>query len=144
MPRSSSKAVARASGELDDLLLGRLDDMRAELDQYRRDGLSEKNMALFREVLSGNIWAEVVNLPAALLKQARALKDHAPIKAAVLAQIGVAIAILAIAPVRLSNLVRTRLDENLIKPGGIDNPYWLVFPDYDVKNRVPSFSSTRF
>jgi integrase len=130
-------AVARASGELDDLLLERLDDMRAGLDQYRRDGLSEKNRALIREVLSGNIWAEVVNLPAALLKQARGLKDHAPVKAAVLAQIAVAIAILTFAPVRLINLVRTRLDENLIKPGGIDNPYWLVFPDYDVKNRVP-------
>jgi len=130
-------AVARASGELDDLLLDRLDDMRAELDQYRRDGLSEKNMALIREVLSGNVWGEVVNLPAALLKQARGLKDHAPVKAGVLAQIGVAIAILTFAPVRLSNLVRTHLDENLIKPGGIDNPYWLVFPDYDVKNRVP-------
>jgi integrase len=96
-----------------------------------------RRTCLFREVLSGNIWAEVVNLPAALLKQGRALKGHAPIKAAVLAQIGAAIAILAFAPVRLSNLVRARLDENLIKPGGIDNPYWLVFPDYDVKNRVP-------
>ena len=28
------------------------------------------------------------------------------------------------------------LDQNLIKPGGLNTPYWLVFPNYDVKNRV--------
>jgi integrase len=128
--------AARASGELDELLLERLDDMRAELDEYRRDGLSEKNKALIREVLSANVWAEMENLPAELLKQARALNYHAPVKAAVLAQIGVTIAILTFAPVRLGNLVRIRLGENLIKPGGIDKPYWLVFADYDVKNRL--------
>jgi len=66
----------------------------------------------------------------------RSLRDHAPIKAAVTAQIAIAIAILVVAPVRLGNLISIRLDENLIKPGGLDSPYWLVFPDYDVKNRV--------
>jgi hypothetical protein len=41
--------------------------------------------------------------------------------------------------------VRTRLDDNLTKQGGIDKPYWLVFPDYDVKNGCrSSFLSTRF
>ena len=28
------------------------------------------------------------------------------------------------------------LGQNLIKPGGLHSPYWLVFPNYDVKNRV--------
>ena len=32
-----------------------------------------------------------------------------------------------------------RLGENLIKPGiKPEDPYWLVFPHYDVKNRVSS------
>jgi integrase len=57
------------------------------------------------------------------------------VKAGLLAQIAVAVAILTVAPIRLGNLVRTRLDETLTKPGGIDEPYWLVFPHYDVKNR---------
>src|SRR5262249_48596770 len=39
-------------------------------------------------------------------------------------------------PIRLSNLVGIELGQNLIKPGGLNTPYWLVFPDYDVKNRV--------
>jgi integrase len=33
-------------------------------------------------------------------------------------------------------LIQIRLDENLIKPGKLDDPYWLVFPYYDVKNRL--------
>jgi integrase len=38
--------------------------------------------------------------------------------------------------VRIANLAATRLDFNLIKPDGPGSNYWLVFPDYDVKNRV--------
>jgi integrase len=38
--------------------------------------------------------------------------------------------------VRLANLTTIRLGMNLIKPDGPDSDYWLVFPDYDVKNRV--------
>jgi integrase len=38
--------------------------------------------------------------------------------------------------VRLKNLIEISLEENLIRPAGPDHPYWLVFPDYDVKNRV--------
>jgi integrase len=32
--------------------------------------------------------------------------------------------------------VSIELDKNLIKPGGPTSPFWLVFPHYDVKNRV--------
>ena len=78
----------------------------------------------------------MVSLPKALMQQARSAKDHAPIKAAVMAQHAVAIAIETFAPVRLRNLISIELDKNLIKPGGLETPYWLVFPDYDVKNHV--------
>ena len=63
-------------------------------------------------------------------------QQHAPVRAAVMAQIAVAIAVLAVAPVRLANLTAIRLGTNLIKPGGREKNYWLAFPDYDVKNRV--------
>jgi len=78
----------------------------------------------------------VVQLPRALMEEARLDRHTAPMKAAVNASIAVAIAILSIAPVRLGNLIKIKLEENLIKPGGIDGPYWLVFPKEDVKNRV--------
>jgi integrase len=61
---------------------------------------------------------------------------QAPVKAAVTAQLATAIAILTFDPVRLGNLIQIRLGENLIKPGKLEDPYWLVFPHYDVKNRV--------
>ena len=78
-----------------------------------------------------------MNLPWALLRKAELLVEHAPVKAAVTAQIAVAIAILSVAPVRIGNLGSIRLGENLIRPGGIESPYWLVFADYDVKNHIP-------
>jgi integrase len=129
-------AIARLHGCLSAEDLGRLDDMRAELEQYRHGGLTQKNLALIRQVLTAEVWSEVVNLPEALMRQARALRDQAPTKAAVTAQIAVAIAILIVSPVRVGNLASIRLGENLIRPGGSQSPYWLVFPLYDVKNRL--------
>jgi integrase len=88
-------------------------------------------------VLNPKIWTSIVNLPETLMREARQSEEHAPVKAATTAQIAVAIAILTAAPIRLGNLGRIRLGENLIKPAGLDQPYWLVFADYDVKNNVP-------
>lgn len=128
--------MARETGCLDKAALERLDDMRAALEQHRREGLTPKNLQLIRQVLTDGVWSEVVSLPNVLMQQARLAKDHAPIKAAVSAQLAVAIGIETFAPIRLRNLIRTELAKNLIKPGGLNTPYWLVFPHYDVKNRV--------
>jgi integrase len=128
-------SLARQTG-LDEAAIERLDDIRASLEEHRHGGLTGKNLALIRQVLTEGIWSEVVSLPNALMRQARADQAHAPVKAAVTAQIAVAIAILCFAPIRLSNLVSIELDKNLIKPGGPDSPFWLIFPHYDVKNRV--------
>jgi integrase len=128
--------VARETGCLDQAAVERLDEIRATLEQYRHSGLTEKNLKLVRLVLTEGIWSEVISLPNILMHQARHAKDHAPVKAALTAQLAVAVALLTFAPVRLSNLVAIDLGENLIKPGGLNSPYWLVFPHYDVKNRV--------
>jgi hypothetical protein len=128
--------VARTLGWLDAKGLERLDDMRSNLEQYRHDGMTPKNLQLIRQVLNKEVWGRVVNCPKPLMQRARSLKDQAPLKAAVTAQIAVAISILTVAPIRASNLTGIRLDENLIKPSGPQTPYWLVFPHYDVKNRV--------
>ena len=128
-------SLAKQMG-LDEASIERLDDIRAVLEDHRHGGLTGKNLKLIRQVLTEGIWSEVVSLPNALMRQARADQAHAPVKAAVTAQLAVAIAILSIAPVRLTNLVSIELDRNLIKPGGPDSPFWLVFPHYDVKNRV--------
>src|SRR6266478_2178225 len=121
---------------LDEAAIERLDDIRASLEEHRHGGLTGKNLKLIRQVLTEGIWREVVSLPNVLMRQARADQAHAPVKAAVTAQLAVAIAILCFAPVRLTNLVSIELDKNLIKPGGPTSPFWLVYPHYDVKNRV--------
>jgi integrase len=128
-------SLAKQTG-LDEGAIARLDDIRAALEEHRHGGLTGKNLTLIRQVLTEGIWNEVVSLPNALMRQARADQAHAPVKAAVTAQLAVAIAILSFAPVRLTNLVSIELEKNLIKPGGPASPFWLVFPHYDVKNRV--------
>ena len=127
--------LARQLG-LDPDAIERLDEFRASLEEYRHGGLTGKNLALIRQVLSPGIWSEVVSLPNVLMRQARTEQAHAPVKAAVTAQLAVAIAILSFAPVRLTNLVSIELEKNLIKPGGPTSPFWLTFPHFDVKNRV--------
>jgi integrase len=132
---SKMLALARHAG-LDHAAIEDLEDIRAALEEYRRGGLTDKNQAVVRKVLTPGVWKSVVNLPAQLMREARADLPHAPIKAALAAQIAVAIAILSFAPVRLTNLVSIKIDENLIKPSGPHSPFWLTFPHHDVKSRV--------
>lgn len=113
----------------------RLEEIRADLETYRRSDLTEKNLALVRGVLAKGVWSRVVALPGQAMARARGLA-HSPVKAALSAQIAVAIAILVFAPIRLGNLTRIRIGETLIRPEGPAGPWRLIFPDYDVKNRV--------
>jgi integrase len=128
--------IARETKCIDDAACARLDEMRRDLEDRRRGGLTDKNTALIRQVLTPGVWNRVVQLPQNMMSTARSQRSSAPLRAAVTAQLAVAIAILTVAPVRLANLVAIRLGTNLIKPGGPDSNYWLTFPDYDVKNRV--------
>lgn len=128
-------AVARSIG-LDAGSLAQLDEIRAKLEKHRQEGLTPKNMDLVRKVLNRDVWGRVVNYPTQLMKEARGRKEHSPMRAAVMAEVAVAVAIETVAPVRASNLAAIRLDVNLIRPGGLGSNYVLVFPHYDVKNRV--------
>jgi len=129
-------SIARETGCLDEAGCEELQGMWEAMEGHRRRGLSDKNIDLIRKVLTDGVWDRVVNLPRKLMREARSKLDHAPNRAAVLGQMAVAIAILTVAPIRLINLTSIRLDHNLIKPGGPESNYRLVFPDYDVKNRV--------
>jgi len=128
-------AIAKETKCVDDDACERLDQMRRDLEEHRQEGMIEKNTAMIRQVLTPGVWKRVVKLPLAMMEEARR-QQHAPVRAAVAAQIAVAIGIETVAPVRLANLTAIRLGINLIKPGGPNSNYWLVFPDHDVKNRV--------
>ena len=129
-------AIAKETKCLNERDCEHLHGMWRRLDQERPpEGLTEKNLAFLRKVLSPGVWGRVVKLPFAMMEEARRQR-HAPIRAAVIAQKAVAIAILAVAPVRLANLTSIRLRTNLTKPDGQHSNYWLHFTPEDTKNNV--------
>jgi len=134
----SSKLLALARSEtLSEVDIERLYEIRLSLEQYRSSGLTEKNRKLIRQIAHGDVWREVVRLPQKLMREAWINAKAKPYRAAVTAQLAIAILILIRAPVRMQNLASICIGINLIRPGGHGAPYMLVFPDYDVKNGVP-------
>jgi hypothetical protein len=129
-------AIAKETKCLDDAACERLNEMWQDLEQHRQGGLTDKNSVLIRQALTSGVWRRLVQLPLAMMATARAQQANQSVRAAVTAQLAVAIAILTFAPVRLANLTTIKIGFNLIKQGGPNSNYWLVFPHYDVKNRV--------
>ncbi|QRM33575.1 site-specific integrase [Microvirga sp. VF16] len=91
---------------------------------------------MIRAVKSTNVWTHVCHLPQQLMAEARRQRTTSPHKAAVKAQIAAAIAILTMAPVRIGNLIATRLDQHLFKMGGPKGLFWLQYEPHEVKNHV--------
>jgi hypothetical protein len=131
------EAIARQTACLGADELTQLGDLRYAMEQHREEGMTEKNLAVVRAVLTPGVWGRFARLPEQMMEQARAMRSSMPVRAALLAQTAVAMGILLVAPVRLGNLAAIRLDVNLIKPGGPESDYWLRFPKFDVKNKQP-------
>jgi hypothetical protein len=129
-------AIAKETERLNEKECEQLQGLWRRLNEQRPpEGLTEKNLAFLRKVLTPGVWGRVVKLPLAMMEEARR-RRHAPVRAAVIAQKAVAIAIEAVAPVRLANLASIRLGTNLTKPDGPNSNYWLHFTPEDVKNNV--------
>lgn len=134
----ASKLLALARSEtLSEVEIEQLEEIRIALEQYRSTGLTEKNRRLIRQIAQSDLWREVVRLPQRLMAEARINSKTKPYRAAITAQLAIAILILIRAPVRMQNLASIRIGINLIRTGGPRTPHMLVFPDYDVKNGVP-------
>jgi hypothetical protein len=129
-------AIAKETKCLNESDCEKLHGMWRRLNEERPpEGLTEKNLTFLRMVLTPGVWGRIVRLPFAMMEEARRQR-HAPIRAAVIAQKAVAIAIEAVAPVRLANLASIRLGTNLSKPGGPNSNYWLHFTPENTKNNV--------
>ncbi|MGE3246108.1 MAG: tyrosine-type recombinase/integrase [Beijerinckiaceae bacterium] len=128
-------AIARETACLGEAEIRVLADMRRQLDTYSRRGLTQKNLKTIREIADPANYRLILQLPGRLKQEARDALHHAPVKAAISAQIGAAIGILCRAPIRLQNLAAIKVGENLVRYGR-QSRYRLSFPDYDVKNRV--------
>ena len=61
----------------------RLDEMRRDLEDLRLGGLTDKNIAFLRQVLSPGVWSRIVKLPFAMMAEAGRHR-HAPVRAAVI------------------------------------------------------------
>jgi Phage integrase family len=129
------EAIARQMGCLGAGELTQLGDLRYAMEQHREEGMTEKNLAVIRAVLTPGVWGRFAKLPERLMEQAQDMRNSAPVRAGLLAQTAVAVGTLLVAPVRLGNLAAIRLGVNLIKPGGPERNYWLRFPKFDVKNK---------
>jgi integrase len=70
------------------------------------------------------------------MHEARQQRARSPYKAALKAQITVAVAILTVAPVRIGNLAATKLDQHLFRVGGPKGLFWLRYEPHEVKNHV--------
>jgi integrase len=120
--------------------------VRAEPDQLDRMGGTIRRLASGRAGLTeinrtrlrsfddrGNIGA-LLELPAELMRQARRHRNLR--RGAVWAQLAAAIEILLMAPVRMSNLVKLDIEQNLIRPGR-DRALHIVISGEEVKNGEP-------
>ncbi len=108
----------------------------AKLRTKRRPGLTKKNTAVIRTFKNPENRNRLKILPGRLFDEALAERG-APIKAAVKAEIALAIQILLLAPMRVANLAALNLEKNLIRVGRIEPVYHLVIPPEEVKNEEP-------
>jgi integrase len=98
-----------------------------------RRGLTETNRTRLRPFDDrGNILA-LLKLPDELMRQARRHRNH---RGAVRAQLAVAIEILLMAPLRMRNLTKLDIEQNLVRPGQ-GRALHIVIGEEGVKNRVP-------
>jgi hypothetical protein len=99
-----------------------------------RVGLTETNRTRLRPFDDrGNVGA-LLNLPAELMRQARQHRN--PRRGAVRAQLAAAIEILLMAPLRMRNLAKLDIDQNLLRPGR-GRALHIVIGAEEVKNREP-------
>lgn len=95
-------------------------------------GLTDKNQARLRQFDRADAVITLLNLPQRLRRLADA--EAHPRRAAVKAQLAVAIEILLMAPMRLKNLVGLRIDLHLLRPNPGRPDLVLSIPAEEVKN----------
>lgn len=101
--------------------------------RIRRRGMTEKNRKRLRQFRDPATRAAFLNLPGALMEQATL--ERRPIKAARLAEVALAIAILTIAPMRRKNLAAIEIDRHIDRVG--ERKVYLTVPFSEVKNQSP-------
>lgn len=123
--------IARHWVRVDEEHLKGLKDLQHRMGPDRH-GLTDKNRACLRQFDDDHNMALLLYLPSAMVETAsKQPKDD--VRAAVTAQVALAVELLLMAPMRMGNLVRLRLDQHVIRPGGSSGPVHLVVPGSETK-----------
>jgi integrase len=124
------KTIARHHLRLDK---DHLDRMAIKRWSVGRRGLTEKNRHLLRQFDDPDNVNALLDLPQKLMGIAERRRN--PRAVALLVQLAVAIEILTIAPIRLSNLCGLDLEQNLVRPRRRSKELHIILPAEQVKNR---------
>ena len=127
------KAIARHHLRLDRAQLDRMAAIIVRLD-VKPPGLNEFNRSRLRQLDDPSNVDALLHLPQKLM--GLAARHRNPRAGALLAQRAAAIEILLMAPLRLGNLTRLDLEQNLIRPGR-GRELHIVIEAAEVKNREP-------
>jgi integrase len=99
-------------------------------------GMTAKNRALLRQFEDPETLRRLLGMPRQLLLGVRRGKVNGE-HAAIQVQLAVAIELLLMAPIRMSNLVSIGIGQELVKVGGRTGSYRLVIDEADTKNTEP-------
>src|SRR5216683_1243507 len=127
------KAVARHHVRVEPHHLDQMGSIIRRLAPGRR-GLTETNRTRLRSFDDQRNILALLTLPDKLMRQARRHRNLQ--RGAVRAQMAVAIEILLMAPVRMSNLTKLDIEQNLVRPGQ-GKALHIVIAAEQVKNRSP-------
>ncbi len=130
---SSLKAVARHHVRVEPPHLDQMGSIIRRLAPGRR-GLTETNRTRLRHFDDRRNVLALLRLPDELMRQARRQRNLQ--RGAVRAQMAVAIEILLMAPVRMSNLIKLDIEQNLVRLGQ-GRALHIVIGAEEVKNREP-------
>jgi len=127
------KAVARHHVHAEPVHLDRMAGIICRLAPGRV-GLTQTNRTRLRSFDDRTNIGALLNLPAELMRQAR--RHRNPRRGAVRAQLAAAIEILLMAPIRMGNLAKLDIEQDLVRPGRGRALHIVISPE-KVKNREP-------
>ena len=128
------KAIARHWVKVPQAQLDQISAMQRKLD-VRTRSMTLTNRHRLRQFDDADNVRALLNLPQRLIAQAERIRAKQPRHAALRVQMAVAIDVLLMAPVRISNLVEIDIDRNLIRLNRQGSGLHLVIPSGLVKNR---------
>ena len=128
-------SIARQWVRLDEGEIEKLKTFRRRLGTSTQRGLTEKNRDMLRQLDSPEVLKKLLDLPQKLVRQSKKLPTDK--RKAIAVQLALAIELLTMAPMRISNLASLRLDTHVQRIGRRKQNVIITLAEGEVKNEVP-------